>query len=245
MQDITRVVTLHHNEWVLMQLRQSYLSSISPDTIVLTNKRIIIVHNSFWGLYAGLNLIQPTRIISANLSSVAGSTSADGKILASVHVRIRGSAEDSTPRTGFYIDGLRITGAKRLTSMLDDLISSKSTEVMEIGQDTVATLLKGAKTRLIWLGAETPDYVGYLLNVDPQYVQRVSPIDIASMSVEGLKAFEGCVFVCYSGDLSTEMSYMLRNEYDVKTMVLKGGLSGAIVAGRKEKDNNNHNQKNK
>lgn len=238
MQDITRVVALHHNEWVLVKFRQSYLSSISPDTVVLTNKRIIIIHNSFWGLYAGINLIEPTRVISVNLGSVAGSTSTDGKILASVHVRIRGSAEESNaPRTGLHIDGLRIAGANRLTSMLDDLISSKSSEVMEVGQSTAAAMIKGGKAKLIWLGAETPDYVGYLLKVDPASIIKINPVDIASMSADGLRAFDGYILVCYSGDLSTEIAYMLRNEYDIKTMVLKGGIASLVGSEKKGKGN--------
>ena len=47
-------------EDILFAVRQSFIQNISPKIVFVTNKRIIIMHPSFWYRYAGFNLFSPT-----------------------------------------------------------------------------------------------------------------------------------------------------------------------------------------
>lgn len=224
-----------------MKLRQSYLSSISPDTVVLTDRRVIIVHNSFWGLYINRNILTPTRISTVILNNIMGTTTTNGKILSTVHIRIRGSGEDAmAPGSGWHIEGLRIRKAVAFTGLLEEFIETKEDkDVQTVGVDLeqIKEILKDGKSALVWLGVESVDYVSYLLGIDKSRIIRVNPPDIPSMSMGGLKAFEGKVFVCYSGNISEEMASLFKREYNLDVFYLKGGLMKVIGLNRKEKDN--------
>lgn len=232
MQDITKVVTLHKDETLMMRLRQSYLSSITPDTLLLTNKRVIIIHNSFWGRYTGHNLMTPTRVSAVLLGNVMGTTKSHGKLLSTIQIRIRGMGETSEgPYSGWHIDGIRTKDAMKFTDMLEDLLGSIS------GEDTDAEITLGdAKEKiangsyLMWLGIESSDYISYLLGIDRNSIIRVNPLDIPNMSMEGMKDFEGKVFLCYTGSVSSQMVRVLRAEYKVHAFYVRGGLNEAMKA---------------
>ncbi len=233
LQDVERF--LHKNETALMKLRQSYLSSISPDTIVLTDKRVIIIHNSFWGLYTGHNIISPTRISTVMLDNIMGTTNSNGKILASIQIRIRGSGgESESLEGGWHIEGIKIENAQKFSNLLEEYLELDKEKTPEIDLAFAKSLIAEDKTSIIWLGVEPTDYVSYLLGIDVKKITRVNPIDITNMSPEGLKDFQGKVLSCYSGNVSAQIAKLLKDEYNVKTFILKGGLMGAI----KDKDNN-------
>ena len=227
-------VSLHKNEKVVMELRQSYLSSISPGRIILTDKRAIIVHYSFWGLYMHHNLTSPTRINTVLLGNIMGTTITDGKLLATVHIRIRGSSE--TEGGGWHIDGLRIHKAMEFAEELEELLASKDRNspaqgVNEIDKTLAKAMVDDGKSLLIWLGLEPPEYVAQLVKIQPGKVLRVNPIDIFSMSEDGLRDFDGKVLACYSGNVSTQVASFLKKEYKIEAFVLKGGLIGVIQGG--------------
>lgn len=236
MQDITRIVALHKNESLLFKLRQSYLSSVSPDTVVLTDKRVVIIHNSFFGLYFGFNIFSPTRVSTVMLSNIMGTTTTRGKILATVNIRVRGSSgESESPESGWHIDGLRHKNAMKITEMIEELVEVEEEGVVkELGSldftEAKAHLAKPG-TSLVWLGVEPPDYVAYMLGIDPLKIVRVNPADVFSMSAEGLKEMVGDIFACYNGHISTEIVGILRKEYNIEAFALKGGLMGLINAG--------------
>lgn len=235
---------LHKNETVFLKLRQSYLSSISPDTIVLTDKRVIIIHNSFWGLYTGHNIISPTRISTVMLNNIMGTTNSNGKILATVQIRIRGSGEETeSPGSGWHIEGIRIPSAQKLSNLLEEYLETDSGKVLEVDLAFAKSLVDGDKSSIIWLGVEPIDYVAYLLEMDPKKITRVNPIEITNMSPEGIKDLQGKIFVCYSGSVSSQIAKLLKDEYNVKSFVLSGGLTGVISAAKKDKDNNISDQK--
>lgn len=131
-ENIEKFVSLHKNENVLMKLRQSYLSSVSPDTIILTDRRVVIVHHSFWGLYFNHNILSPTKVSTVMLGNIMGTTTADGKILATVNIRIRGSGEEQAlSGSGWHIDGIRIKKAMDFTEMLEELIEDQENAVFK------------------------------------------------------------------------------------------------------------------
>lgn len=212
-----------------MKMRESYFSSIAPDTVVLTDKRVVIIHNSFWGLYLGINILSPTRVSSVMLNNIMGTTNANGKILATVQIRIRGSGEESeSSESGWHIEGLRIAPAHKLSSMIEESIQTGSTTPLEISLDLAKSLIDEGKSSMIWLGSEPTEYVSYILGIPVNKITRVNPIDISSMDRAGLADFQGKIFVCYGGNVSSQIARLLKDDYEIKSFVLSGGLASAI-----------------
>jgi hypothetical protein len=228
-----RVVALHQNENVLMRLRQSYFSSISPDRIFLTDRRVIIVHNSFWGLYLHFNIFNQTRVSSVMLNNIMGSTVENGKLLATILIRIRGqSEEENVPKSGWHINGVWMDNARKFSELLEEFIENEENPIMKgvkmIEPSQVSEKLSEKDALLVWLGIEPAQYVAYYLGVSPEKIMRVSPADITSMSPDGLKDFEGKMLADYSGMISSEIAGMLKREYGVNVSVLRDGLLGVI-----------------
>ena len=242
-ENIEKFVSLHKNENVLMKLRQSYLSSISPDTIILTDRRVVIVHHSFWGLYFNHNILSPTKVSTVMLGNIMGTTTADGKILATVNIRIRGSGEEQAlSGSGWHIDGIRIKKAMDFTEMLEELIEDQENAVFKdinlIDKPKLKEAIQNdSKAMVIWLGVEPADSVAYMLGIGIDKIMRVNPADIPNMSLEGIKDLEGKILACSSGTISAQIAALLKREYHVNTYVLKDGLMGTINTGR-GKDNN-------
>jgi len=233
---------VNKGETVLLKFRQSYFSSISPDAVILTNKRVIIIHNSFWGLYFNHNIMSPTQVSGVLLDNIMGTTTMTGKILSTVFIRIRGTGEESVSEgSGWHIAGLRTSAATLLSGMVIDMLENRSIKAAEVDLQTAKGMIEKGSS-LIWLGVEQPDYVSYLLKIDQSNITRVNPTDIFNMSAEGLKQLEGKIFACYNGTISSEFTALLKNEYGVNTYALAGGLVGAVKGGIKEKDDVNKDQ---
>ncbi len=112
-------------EETLMEVRQSYFRSLSPDRVVLTNKRIIIARPSFWGLYLGFNLFTATDISIVPYHHVISIVVTKGKWFSSLHMRIHGFTDAMTSAAISQegeIDGLKIISATRLALFVQDVI---------------------------------------------------------------------------------------------------------------------------
>ncbi len=112
-------------EETIMEVRQSYFRSLSPDRVILTNKRIIIARPSFWGLYFGFNLFTATDISIVPYHHVISIVVTKGKWFSSLHMRIHGFSDASTSMAlnqEGEIDGLKIRSATRLALFVQDVI---------------------------------------------------------------------------------------------------------------------------
>ncbi len=238
MQNIEKVVTLHRGEQVILQLRQSYLSSISPDTLVLTDRRVILIHNSFWGLYIHRNIMSPTKVSTVLLNNIMGTTTANGKILSTVDIRIRGSDVEADLNTSVWkIEGIRIKNAMKFNDLIEDLVEGRSA-ANEVDMENARKLIEEGKSYLIWFGIEDVNYVSYLLGIDKSKIIRLNPSELSNMSSRGLRDFDGKILACYTGNISTQIALFLKNEYRVNAFVLKGGLAEIISRGKMGKNNN-------
>ena len=72
------------SETIVLVLRQSLLHSIAPDAAVVTDRRVILIHHSFWGLYLNFNLIKQTEMDIVPFKNIMSVAMIKGKILASV-----------------------------------------------------------------------------------------------------------------------------------------------------------------
>ena len=115
------------SETIVLVLRQSILSSIAPDAVVVTDRRVIIVHHSFWGLYLKFDLLSPTKMNIVPFKNMMSVSITKGKFLATLLLRILGSAQ-STDETKFEWDvfGLNINDALKATNTIGRLLEGRS-----------------------------------------------------------------------------------------------------------------------
>ncbi len=103
--------------------RQSLLSSITPCFFIATDKRIIIIHNTFWGLYAGRNLISPADYNYILYEHITTVVQVRGKFLSSLMIRLRGQFEAGVTltRNEGEMDGLWHKDATHLVKFIDSM----------------------------------------------------------------------------------------------------------------------------
>ncbi len=109
---------LSSEEKILGALRQSYLSSLSPDSIVATDRRILVVHYSFWGLHAKHNILSSTDIGIVYYNHIISMDVARGKIFATIHLRLRGSEGMGSVLDTWSINGVEQTKAMEFMRIL-------------------------------------------------------------------------------------------------------------------------------
>jgi hypothetical protein len=127
------------SETIDLILRQSLLSSISPDSVVVTDRRVIIVHQSFWGLYTKFDMISHTEMSIVPFKNVMSVSIVQGKILATVRLRVLGYVEPTRGSTKYEWDipGLRIYDAVKATNTIGRVVEGRSeTQNAKIAPDS-------------------------------------------------------------------------------------------------------------
>ncbi|HUB92326.1 MAG TPA: PH domain-containing protein [Candidatus Saccharimonadales bacterium] len=114
-------VVLAPNEHVVLGARQSYLETISPGIMLITNKRILIIKLSFWGLHFGHNLMRSSLFINLHYNKITETSLLNGRILCSIIIKILGGGERR-------FDGLRRKEATRLIGFLERIIVANEDE---------------------------------------------------------------------------------------------------------------------
>ncbi|MDE1851740.1 MAG: PH domain-containing protein [Candidatus Micrarchaeota archaeon] len=243
---------LAHDEKTIIEVKQSYLNSISPDRIIATNKRIIIVRPSFWGLYMGKNLMSPTEFSMVPYKNVISVVVSKGKFLSTINMRIHGFTDASAAiRNEGVVSGIRTGEAERFMNFIEEVInnmrssagsgieSGKSEmqlrrEALEhaythsgIGIDEARKLVASSGKKMVWLGLEPLEYVAYLLGIDQSRLEKRDPKEIMEMEREQLKELEGCVFVAYSDALAEHVIDEMRQN-GIAAYNLKGGILSTL-----------------
>lgn len=115
------------SETIELVLRQSLWHSFAPDAIVVTDRRVILIHHSFWGLYFKFDLINPTDMNIAPYKNIMSVATSKGKILASVNLRVLGFVEStSATRYEWDIPGLRIYDALEAANTIGRVVEGRS-----------------------------------------------------------------------------------------------------------------------
>lgn len=115
------------SETVTLIIRQSLWHSISPSTLVLTDRRVVIIHHSFWGLYTKINLINPTEINVVQHINVKSIALGRGLLFGTARLRLIGFVEP-TPQVDYEWDmsGMWINDALRVMTEIGRLIEERS-----------------------------------------------------------------------------------------------------------------------
>lgn len=236
---------LTKDEETLFETKQSYFHSLSPERMVATSKRLIIVRPSFFGLYLGHDLFEPTDYFIIPYREIASVVVTRGKILATIHMRILGGFSAHCPEG--EVEGLRIRNAMTIAKMLEEIIEYKKEEApmglergrVEIMHDEDSLMsrdlveargliAKSYASKFVWLGVEPVEIVAAVLNVSKEKVERLDIRDITDADKAQADQFKDCVFVCYDGVMSSHVVRFIKETYDVDAYYLKRGISDIV-----------------
>ncbi len=251
------------NEETIMEVRQSHFRSIAPDRFIITNKRIMPVRPSLFGLYTGKNLFSPTDIAFIPYQHVISVIISRGIFFSTIHMRIIGSTESKSAIREGELEGLWHNDALRFANFIEDVIGAEGpdhekeaeSEKVEIAQqqhwtkpmdnepldevrmvnlDEARRIVEDRGLKVIWLGVENVHRIGMLLDVSESRVEKLEMTHMPSMDAESLQALKDSVLVCYDDSVASHMARFLKKEYGVDTYVLEGGIKEVAVAYQKE-----------
>ena len=77
---------LYIGEDTITEARQSYLKSMAPTRLVATEKRLIIVDPSFWGLWTGHDVFDSTHYIIIPYKHIVSVTVSTGLLFATIKI---------------------------------------------------------------------------------------------------------------------------------------------------------------
>jgi hypothetical protein len=115
------------SETIILIIKQSLWHSLSPSALVLTDRRVVIIHHSFWGLYTNINLISPTEINVVQHVNIKSVALGRGRIFGTARLRLLGFVEP-TPQVDYEWDlsGIWINDALRVITEIGRLIEERS-----------------------------------------------------------------------------------------------------------------------
>ena len=220
---------LEVGENLLMTMRQSYMSSISPARLYVTDKRLIVVHHSFWGLYSGVNLLSTTKFSILEYRNIRGAVLEKGKLLASLRIRVPGEMrEDVNTPNEWGIDGLWNDDATIALNYINDIVAQRVGEVVDqVTLDEADEIINKRGSKFVWLGVQDPARIPILLGVTAGLVGRVLPSNVDDLSKVQLQELRDCVLVDYNGSIAASTARFLQKERGIHTYVLKGGIAQA------------------
>ncbi|MCL5008423.1 MAG: PH domain-containing protein [Candidatus Marsarchaeota archaeon] len=253
---------LYRGEETLLEAKQHAFQSISPVRIVATDKRLIIVYPSFWGLWTGYDLISPTTYAILPYKYIIGVSMSRGKMLSSIKIHTSGSVDAGSQINVLgEVHGIKTQTAINMTRLLEEIIeyiedteaneatskihnSGKDVNLMHTSSsDPVAVDLIGARAilastqkKFVWVGIEPISYVSRLLGTQTERVLLVNPTRINEYSREEAAELDGAVIVSYDGTLSKHMAIFIRYKFGIQSYVLDGGIDKIIEDSRAARD---------
>ncbi len=245
---------LYSDEKVHMFVRQPLVHSIVPMFVIATNRRIIIIRNSFWGLYISRNIFGSTSYTSIPYRQITSIMLTRGVAMCSVIIRLQGMLESSPGNEG-EIMGLWGRDAENFVKLTEHMVE-QHTSPAHIGAQAqrrsgVHSLLYGAMmganpaarpavsevdgkgaielinsygTKLIWLGVEPIGYVASIMGVDESRLIKMDGSEILDMEYGTAQLISNHVLVCYNGMMAAYIASELKNKYNIASYVLKNGI---------------------
>jgi hypothetical protein len=238
---------LSQDEDTIMEIRQSHLRNITPERIIATNRRLIIVRPSFFGHYFGFDLLRQTDVSFVPYKQLISIVMSHGKFLSTIHMRIHGFTDVSSAiRNEGEVDGVRTSLATKFTIFIEELIENEEAEG-ETAHDKAAPshlgegasreraidleagreLVKQKGGKFVWLGIEPSAEVAATLDVSEGDVERMDMSSIANMPSEELQKYGECVFVSYDSVLSDHVVRYLKKKHGVYSYSLNRGIMHA------------------
>lgn len=100
---------------------------MAPSAIIVTDRRVIIIHHSFWGLYFKFNLMNATEINIVEHKNIMSVALGRGKLFGTIRIRILGFVE-ATKATKYEWDlnGLWIKEALEVVNDIGRVVEKRS-----------------------------------------------------------------------------------------------------------------------
>ena len=237
---------LYSDEETLLEVKQHTVQSISPIRVVATNKRLIVVYPSFWGLWTGYDLISPTTYAILPYKYIIGVSMSRGKMLSSIKVHTSGSVDaGSQVKDNSEVQGIKTENAITMTRLLEEIIEyienipePNAHMQPQAVKNNVVTLHEAKRiideknSKFVWVGIEPVLYVSRLLNVPKESILVINPTKVNSYTEEEAAALDGSVIVSYDGILSMHLSIFLKYKFGAEIYALEGGIDKIIEDAR-------------
>ena len=248
---------LREDEKMHFFIRQSLLYGFTPDFVIATDKRILIIKNSFLGLYTGKNVFGNTSYNSIPYRQITSVILSRGISMCTVVIRLQGMIDSNSKNEG-EIKGLWSKDAENLVKSIEHMVehhsntSTKTTndninnkndtpkklynalvnnmddldlsKLKEINLNEATNILKLQNSKIIWLGTEPIDYVSKVSGIDSSSIIKINPDRIIEADLQINQFFSNSIFLCYNGNIARHISLHLKNEHDINSYVIKGGL---------------------
>lgn len=246
LQEIRHVLAA--DEETIMEIRQSHFRNITPERIIATNKRLIIVRPSFFGHYFGFDLLRQTDISFVPYKQLVSIVMSRGKFLSTIHMRIHGFTDISSAiRNEGEVEGVRRHLATKFTIFIEDIIENEDTDAdgerhetatsaehvkhseKSVDIETAKTIVKEKGRKFVWLGIEHRAEVAATLGVPVEDITRMDLTSVASMPSEELQKYGECVFVSYNSLLSDHVVKYLKKEHGIDSYSLNKGIMHAAM----------------
>ncbi len=138
---------LDYGEEIIMSIKQSLITDLAPSFVIATNKRIIIINNSFFGLYLSHNVFTPTDYNSIYYRQITSVVLVRGKIFESINIRLLGGFDQKMAeqrRTEGEIDGIASKDAEQFAKLVNKMVDQLKNDDQEQtpkGEDRKNTIL--------------------------------------------------------------------------------------------------------
>ena len=247
-------------EKTLFEARQCYLKSLAPNRIVATEKRLIIVDPSFWGLWTGHDIFDSTHYLIMPYKHIVSVTVSTGLLFATITIHTTaGTGSGPIFQKENEIHGIFSTNAMIMATFLGEIIEFEEElkeeqqqkaeaeaqnhnhvysfyrEDLKTGMDyeTARSIVLSNKARFVWFGVEPVEDVANLLGVNKSKVLQISANQLLSYSRKQIEQLRSLILISYDGIMAMHTSRMLNKKNGVETKILQGGI---MAVARKLKD---------
>jgi hypothetical protein len=108
---------LEANETMILVTRQSHLEAITPLIVVATDKKLIILQPSFFGLHLGFNILTASDASFIPYNIIKNITFSHGRYLSSITIKAPGLGE-------VVVHGLKTNEAKKMLNFLEKIVEA-------------------------------------------------------------------------------------------------------------------------
>ncbi|MGD0729311.1 MAG: hypothetical protein ABR981_04515 [Candidatus Micrarchaeaceae archaeon] len=230
---------LSSTEDVIMCLKQSHMSSITPSFIVITDANIITVRFSFWYYYSGIRLFSSTYKNIVPYRCVTAATIRKGNMLSTLEIKTKDikHSERKGVENSVIVDGLFTEQAEKLAKIIDLLIVAYQfpppvKDPEKISVQKAVEICKENKKKIVWLGFEEESSVAAMLSIPDNMIERVTLSALLDMSTQELSRFQNRILLGYTTNSSNVIAKVLQLEAQLNCTVIDGGFINNIISGK-------------
>jgi hypothetical protein len=241
---------LYKDEKSVFEIKQSRMVSLSPARVVATDRRLIVLKPSFWGLHFGHDILSPTSYDIIPYQFVLGVSMTKGMILSSIKMHHSGVYKpDGGGGQAIVVNGIHTKDAATFTNFIEEIIEydekqpekkqnmeewpgifGKEGAFKKIALDEALEYVHEKNKRFIWLGVESASDVAKALGVTRDKILPVNGPSLAQADRSTVRKFEGDVLVSYDEMLSRHVAREIRTKYGINLCILRGGMINVVKA---------------